>query len=146
MTPKVVELAVTLEKDLADFYQELGRIEHLKPYADIFSFMVDHSASHANQIEQAARALSWRALDTEPITALHARLKSSLREEIQSEGDHSAVLAKLARTEEIIGQMYRTIAGHYRKRAESCTAVADTFEQLAREEFDHRDYILEQSL
>ena len=145
MKPQVLALAVTLEKDLADFYQELGRRDRLKPYADIFSFMADHSAGHADQIQQAAGALSWRVLDMEPITALHARLKSSLREEIQSEGDHSAVLAKLARTEEIIGQLYQTIAGHYRSRAAACTAVADIFEQLAREEFDHRDYILEET-
>ena len=52
MTPRLVlDLAVALERDLADFYQKIGEIDRLRQFADIFSFMVDHSANHAVQIE-----------------------------------------------------------------------------------------------
>jgi hypothetical protein len=143
MTPRLVlDLAVALERDLADFYQDIGRIDRLKPFADIFSFMVDHSANHAVQIEKAANSLEWPALNTEPIKALHQRIKSSLREQIRNETDEKTVRDELARTEEIVGQLYQSIAAHYHRLAASCTKVAEQFEALSREEYDHRDYIL----
>jgi hypothetical protein len=41
MTPRLVlDLAVALERDLADFYQKLGKVDRLRQFADIFSFMV----------------------------------------------------------------------------------------------------------
>ena len=47
MTPRqVFDLVAALEKDLADFYEDLGRIERLKPYADIFSFMSECPVFH----------------------------------------------------------------------------------------------------
>ena len=145
MTPRhILELVVLMERDLADFYQDVGRIDRLTPFADIFSFMTDHSATHAAQIEKTANTLTWPALDTEPIKALHRRIKSSLREQILDETEETAVLKKLARTEEIIGQLYQSIAEHYRKLSESCTAVAEQFEKLSQEEYGHRDYILDQ--
>jgi rubrerythrin len=144
MTPRhVLELSVALEKDLADFYQEIGGIDRLRPFADIFSFMADHSARHAAQIEKAAAAFVWPVLNTEPINELQRRIKSSLLDQIRSETDENAVMSKLARTEDIIGQLYQSIAEHYRKLSESCSAVADQFEGLSREEYGHRDYILE---
>jgi len=144
MTPRqLLDLAVTLEKDLADFYQEIGGIDRLRPLADIFSYMADHSAGHAAQIEEAAVTLVWPVLNPEPINALHRRLKTSLQEQVRNEADTKAVLDKLARTEEIVGQLYASIAEHYRKLAASCAAVADRFETLAEEEYGHRDYILE---
>ena len=144
MTPRqVLDLAVALEKDLADFYQEIGGIDRLRPLADIFSFMADHSANHAARIEGITATVDWPVLNPDPINALHHRLKTSLREQIGNETDQKTVLDKLARTEEIIGQLYASIADHYRKLAASCTAVADQFETLAEEEYGHRDYILE---
>ncbi len=48
MTPRhILELVVLLERDLAGFYQDIGRIDRLAPFADIFSFMTDHSATQA---------------------------------------------------------------------------------------------------
>ena len=87
--------------------------------------------------------MDWPVLNPDPINALHHRLKTSLREQIENETDQKTVLDKLARTEEIIGQLYASIADHYRKLAASCRAVADQFETLAEEEYGHRDYILE---
>lgn len=42
-----------------------------------------------------------------------------------------------------IGQLYQSIADHYRKLAETCNVVSNQFETLATEEFGHRDYILD---
>ena len=144
MTPRLVlDLAVALERDLADFYQKIGEIDRLRQFADIFSFMVDHSANHAVQIEKAATSLEWPALNVEPINALHRRIKSTLREQIRNETDERVVREKLARTEEIIGQLYQSIAQHYHKLAASCILVAEQFEALSGEEYGHRDYILD---
>lgn len=143
MTPRqVMDLVAGLERDLADFYQAIGCIDHLRPFADLFSFMADHSAGHAAQIEDVATRVDWPALNTAPITTLHQRLKTSLREQIRNETDEKAVLDALARTEEIVGQLYQSVAEHYRRLAASSAAMADRFDGLAREEFGHRDYIL----
>lgn len=111
MTPRqVLDLAVALERDLADFYQQIGGIDHLRPLADIFSFMADHSANHAARIEGAAGTVVWPVLNPDPINALHHRLKTSLGGQIRSETDEKTVLDNLARTEEIVGQLYASIA------------------------------------
>lgn len=142
MTPRqLFEKVVALETDLADFYLEIGQIEHLKPLADIFSFMTDHSQEHARQIDRVAAAIDMPELDTDPINELHQRLKSSLLEQIRDEKDKDTIIRKLAQTEDVIGQLYQSIAAHYRKLATAYTAVADQVETLSKEEFGHRDYI-----
>jgi hypothetical protein len=145
MTPRqVFELVVSLENDLADFYQEIGQVERLKPFADIFSFMTDHSASHADRIEKMASATEWPVLNTAPIKELHERLKSSLGEQIRQEEDNAAVMQLLARTEDVIGQLYQSVAEHYQRLSDAYAAVAAQFGKLSSEEFGHRDYILEE--
>jgi len=145
MTPReVFDLAISLEEDLADFYQQIGRIEDLKPFADIFSFMTDHSADHAARIQGMAAEAALPALNTAPMKDLHERLKSSLLEKIQHEKDPTAVMQLLAQTEDAIGQLYRSVAQHYQHLSDAFSAVADQFEKLSQEEFGHRDYILDQ--
>jgi len=142
MTPhQVFDLVVALETDLADFYLEIGQIERLKPFADIFSFMTDHSKNHARQIDKAAALIELPELNTAPIETLHQRIKASLQEKILQEEDTDKVMAELARAEEIIGTLYQSIAAHYRNRISAYKKIADQFDQLSTEEFDHRDYI-----
>ena len=142
MTPhQVFDLVVALETDLADFYLEIGQIERLKPFADIFSFMTDHSQNHARQIDKAAALIELPELNTAPIETLHQRIKASLQETILQEEDTDKVMAELARAEEIIGTLYQSIAAHYRNRISAYKKIADQFDQLSTEEFDHRDYI-----
>ena len=144
MTPRqVFELVIALETDLADFYLEIGQIERLKPLADIFSFMTDHSQTHARQIDRVAATIETPTLDTDPINELHQRLKSSLLAQIRDEEDKDTIMRKLAQTEDVIGQLYQSIADHYRKLAETCNVVSNQFETLATEEFGHRDFILD---
>jgi hypothetical protein len=142
MTPhQVFDLVVALETDLADFYLEIGQIERLKPFADIFSFMTDHSQNHARQIDKAAALIELPELNTAPIETLHQRIKASLQEKILQEEDTDKVMAELARAEEIIGTLYQSIAAHYRNRISAYKKIADQFDQLSTEEFDHRDFI-----
>jgi len=142
MTPRqVFELVVALETDLADFYLEIGQIERLKPFADIFSYMTDHSQNHARQIDKAAATINLIELDIAPIETLHRRLKESLQETILQEEDGQKVLAELARAEEIIGTLYQSIAAHYHSRAAAYSEIAEQFDKLCQEEFAHRDYI-----
>jgi hypothetical protein len=143
MTPhQVFNLVADLETDLADFYLEMGQSGRFKPFADIFSYMTDHSQNHARRIEGVAASIDLPVLNTDPINELHRRLKSSLLEQIRDEKDVDTVMHRLARTEETIGQLYQSIADHYRRLAAAYTAVADQFETLSGEEFGHRDYIL----
>lgn len=141
MTPhQVSDLVAALEKDLADFYADLGRVERLKPYADIFSFMSDHSQRHARQVEAAARH-TLPELDPAPIETLHRRVKEGLKEQVLEAQSGDRVLSLLARAEEIVGELYQSIADHYRKQAAILTGIAEQFTQLSRDELDHRDFI-----
>ena len=106
--------------------------------------MADHSANHAARIEKRAAAIELPALNTRPINELHERLKTSLREQIDNEKDENKILRNLAQTEEVVGQLYQSIADHYRQLANAYADIADQFETLSREEFSHRDYILEE--
>lgn len=133
---------IALERDLADFYQALGRVEALRPFADIFSYMADHSARHAEQIQDSALTADLPPLNTDPLQALQDRLKTSLQKQIESEAIPRLVLERLAQAEEIVGQMYQSLAQHFHKKAARNREIATQFEQLAREERDHRDYIL----
>ncbi|MDJ0720563.1 MAG: ferritin family protein [Desulfobacterales bacterium] len=143
MTPReLFRLIARLENDLADFYQELGQVDRLKPFADIFSFMADHSQRHARRIETMEAGVDLPVLNVDPVRELHARLKTSLRAKIAGEKDEDAALSQLAHTEEVVGQLYQSMATHYRKLAGAYTDVADQLETLSREEYSHRDYIL----
>jgi rubrerythrin len=144
MTPQALfKLIVDLENDLADFYQDLGQVDRLKAFADVFSFLADHSQRHARRIEKTARSAEMPILNTDPIRELHQRLKASLREQVRNEKDEGKVMRQLARTEEVIGQLYHSMSENYRKQAAACTAIADQLEEISREEYGHRDYILE---
>ena len=143
MSPReLFRLIVDLENDLADFYQEIGQTEHLKAFADIFSFMADHSQRHARRIEGMAASFNLPALNIEPVKELHRRLKSSLQAQIQKEKDEDRAMRQLAHTEEVVGQLYQSMADHYRKLAGAHADLADQLEELSREEYSHRDYIL----
>ncbi len=143
MTPQeLFQLIVDLENDLADFYEEIGQGERLKSFADIFSFMADHSQRHARRIATMAAAADLPALNIEPVKALHQRLKTSLHAQILEDDDEDRALGRLAHTEEVVGQLYQSMADHYRKLAGAYADIADQLEELSREEYSHRDYIL----
>ena len=143
MTPReLFQLIAQLENDLADFYQELGRVEHFKPFADVFSYMTDHSQRHARQIETMAAGVEFPALNVEPVKEPHERLKTSLHANTTGEDDENEALRQLAHTEEVVGRLYQSMATHYRKRAGAYTDLADQLEALSREEYNHRDTIL----
>ncbi len=143
MSPReFFRLIVELENDLADFYQEIGQIERLKPFADIFSFMADHSQRHARRIEAMAAAVNLPVLNPEPVKELHNRLKTSLHAKILGEKNQDRALRQLAHTEEVVGQLYHSMADHYRRLADAYADMAGQLEELSREEYSHRDYIL----
>jgi rubrerythrin len=138
------ETVVALERDLADFYHALGRSERLKPLADIFSYMADHSARHADRIQDATVRSDPPPLNIAPLQALQERLKSALRQQVESEADDRLVLERLAQAEDIVGQMYQSLAQYFQQSAARSQDIAALFEKLAQEERGHRDYILKQ--
>ncbi len=143
MSPReLFRLIIDLETDLADFYQELGQAEQLKAFADIFTFMADHSQGHARRIEALARDIDLPVLNVAPVKELHRRLKASLQAQIQNEKDEDRALRQLAHTEEVVGQLYQSMADHYRRTAGAYEELADQLEELSKEEYSHRDYIL----
>ena len=143
MTPReLFQLIADLENDLADFYQELGQVKHLRPFADVFSFMADHSQRHARRIETMAAGIDLPVLNVAPVEELHRRLKTSLHAKILEARDEDRALRQLAHTEEVVGQLYQSMADHYRKLAGTYADFADQLEELSREEYNHRDYIL----
>ncbi len=132
MTPReLFQLIAELENDLADFHQELGQVKHLRPFADVFSFMADHSQRHARRIETMAAGIDLPVLNVVPVEELHRRLKTSLHAQILEARDEDRALRQLAHTEEVVGQLYQSMADHYRQLAGTYADVADQLEELS---------------
>ncbi|MFH2130020.1 MAG: hypothetical protein ABIK68_06570 [bacterium] len=135
-------LVKSLEKDLARFYRKLRNITQLKELSDVFQAMEQQSSAHADRIDDQCKVMANTPLDVESIYGLHNKIKSSLFEKLSHEKDIHVALAQLAEAEELIGKLYASISKYYRKSAQIDASTADQFDNLAREEFQHRDFIL----
>ena len=146
LTPQqIFDRVVALEKDLAAFYDALGREHALKPLEAIFRFMAQHSAIHAEMIANYRNEAKIPQLDVNPFATLHDRLKESLTKELTSAENIADAARKLADAEEILAQVYDRIAGHYENVSESYQMIARKFRTLADDERNHSKYIHEHS-
>ncbi len=141
---EVIDLVVSLEKNLADFYRRLnglGRFEKLRP---IFRYMHEHSEIHSELIGNFRSDAVIPKLDTAPLTALHDKIETALYRQLAGIEDTASAYAKLAHAEEVIGQMYAGLANHYRLVADTYQRIASKFDALADDERQHGAYIRKQ--
>ena len=143
LTPQeVIDLVVALEKDLVGFYDDLPLRNELKPLEKICRFMSQHSAIHAQLIANYRSNAAIPQLHPDPLTTLHERLKTALREELATTDDIDQAAVRLAQTEEALAMAYARIAKHFADVADVNQSIAGRSDTLADDERSHRDYIL----
>jgi rubrerythrin len=142
---QIIDMVVSLEKDLATFYEDLQLKASLKPLEKICRFMAQHSAIHAEMIANYRSNAEIPQLEINPLRILHERLKTGLRKELIDTKDVNEVARKLSQAEEIIGQAYAKIADHYNQVADNYRMIASKFNALADDERSHRDQILREN-
>jgi hypothetical protein len=136
-------LLARLERDLAGFYADLGRLKHLAALQPVFTFMEQHSSAHAEQIAGQARFPLPEPPRLEPIQELHHRVKRALGRQLAEMGDPLAVADRLVEAEGIVGQIYQGLGAHYQRSAEAYRRLAGVFETLAREERQHGEAVVQ---
>lgn len=139
---ELIDRLVAFENDLADFYDNLLLNNDLAPLAKLCRFMSQHSRIHAQLIANYREDAQIPQLNANPLEHLHERLKTNLREELGDETKVAEAARKLSQAEEIVGQAYARIADHYTSVSETYQKIAAKFHALAKDERDHRDYIL----
>jgi len=143
MEPKILfKLITELEDNLSEFYAKLKNVSSLNEYVKIFELMEQQSEGHSKKIRNNAEISNVKPLDSQPIYQLHNEIKKSLFNKVTKQSDTKNALKILAESEEIIGQMYQSISNYYRKLAGSYLKLADNLDEIAKDEFKHRDAIL----
>lgn len=136
------EVVRMLEKDLAKFYEKLRNVTQFQGFVDVFDAMAKHSNAHSKAISSKCQDIKIPELNIESIYKVHNKIKKSLFDQVTSEQDLDKGLTLLANSEEIIGQLYSSIAENYVKTANAYQKAADQLKQLAKDELRHRDFIL----
>ncbi len=138
----VLKVFVKLEKDIAAFYKKLKNISSIREIIKTYEKMEQQSSNHAERIMQDYNSFRIRDIDIAPLIVLHNHVKRNLLEEIKNESNILYILQKLADSEEQIGNIYKSIAVHYKKNAEKYLMLSEAIDKIGDEEFVHRDVIL----
>jgi len=138
----VLKVFVKLEKDLAAFYKKLKNISSIREIAKTYEKMEQQSSHHAKRIMKDYNSFRIHDIDIAPLIVLHNHVKQNLLEEIKNESNILYILQKLAEAEEQLGNIYKSIAVHYKKNAEKYLMLSEAIDKIGDEEFGHRDVIL----
>ena len=141
MDEKIFDFMVELEDDLIVVYQKLKNISRFDTMKLLFELMIKQSSGHSLRIRNIDVAPKPE-FNTPAALELHNRIKEHLFDETVGEKSYDAALRKLANSEELIGKMYQSIAQYYQKVSEYYQSISKKVEELAHEEYGHRDAIL----
>ncbi len=146
METNIFVFLAELEKDLADFYENLKPIAQLSQNNEIFDYMKTHSNGHSREVESFKTKYQKPEFDRQFFLNIHGQIKKSLKEEILSTDDPKTMLDKMAKSEELVGKLYRVLAAHYKKLTEYYNSLSNDIEHIAAEEDLHRDMILKEKV
>jgi hypothetical protein len=144
METNIFDFLAELEKDIADFYESLKPMAQLAQNNEIFEYMKNHSNGHSREVESFRTKYKKPEFDRQFFLNMHGQIKKSLKEEILSSGEAKTMLDKMAKSEELVGKLYRVLAVHYKKLAEYYNSISGDIEHIAAEEDLHRDMILKE--
>jgi hypothetical protein len=145
MEPQQILMLISrFEKDMAEFYAKLKHVSMLNECVGIFESMETCSHLHSTYIISECKPPKISHLNIEPLTLLHNNVKDNFLNEIKNESSIRVILKKMANAEEQTGKIYKSIAKHYSKFAESYQILSDEISEIGDDQFIHRDSILEE--
>lgn len=143
METNVFDFLSEMEKDIAEFYESLKPMPNLNQSKEIFDYMKTHSNGHAKEVESYRNKNLKPVFDRQFFLNIHSQIKKSLKEEVLNSSNQKDMLEKMAKTEELVGKLYRVMSAHYRKLADYYNSVSNDIERIASEEDMHRDMIMD---
>ena len=142
MTNEYLNFIVFLENAMGSYYQKIKNLTRMEGARSVLEFMETHSFEHAAIIEKMKKDHVKPAARESMITDFHNNLLNKVYRRIADEKDILTVLAELAASEESVGKLYQSLAGLMTKMAEHYAAVAARINEIAEQEFGHRDLLL----
>ncbi len=146
MRKRIFELLSLIENDLAIVYGELQRPCHDPALLEIYDFMVKHCRLHAQKIKSLEEDHQKLEINEEDILKFHKTIREALREKIDGNTPEDVILQLLESTEESLGQLYHSMAGHFWRVARYYDQIGNDLEDLAGEEVFHKDVIRKKSV
>ena len=142
MTNEYLNFIVFLENTMATYYKKIKNLPRLEGARAVLEFMEQHSVEHAAIIENTKKNYPKPVVRESLIADFQNNLLNKVYKEISDERDILKVLKALAASEESVGKLYQSLASLLKKTAEHYQAVADQIDEIADQEFDHRDLLL----
>ncbi len=142
MTDEYLSYIVLLEKTLVSFYEETKRKMEYEKIKTVLEFMETHSAAHAETVAELKEKMPRPDFDKDFMFTFQNNLNDEVLKDLKDSRDLVSILQTLADAEESIGHLYKNIADHLRLLATHYTNIAKVVDQLALEEYEHRDILL----
>ena len=142
MTNEYINFIVFLENTLATYYQKIKNLARLEPARSVLEFMEVHSFEHAKIIEEARGKYPKPMVRESLITDFQNNLLNTVFKKISDEKDILRILEILAESEESVGKLYQSFSSLLKKLSDHYLSVAEEIENIAKQEFDHRDLLL----
>jgi rubrerythrin len=142
MTNEYLNFIILLENAMGSYYQKIKNLTRLEGARAVLEFMETHSFEHAAIIEKMKKDYAKPAARESMITDFHNNLLNKVYRRISEEKDILKILDELAASEESVGKLYQSLAGLMTRTAEHYTAVAARINEIAEQEFGHRDLLL----
>ena len=142
MTNEYLNFIIFLENAMATYYQKIKNLPRLDGVRTVLEFMETHSFEHAAIIEKTKIDFPKPAIRESMITDFQNNLLNKVYRRITEESDILKVLEELAASEESVGKLYQSLAGLMTKMAEHYGAVAARINEIADQEFGHRDLLI----
>jgi|WetSurMetagenome_2_1015567.scaffolds.fasta_scaffold43918_2 hypothetical protein len=143
MEMSVADLVAYLENDLADFFARIKALPRLKEAQDTLRHMEDQCRQHARRGADISRGYAVPGgLRFGGIVESQARLKQAISDAVIREPDLAVVFRRLADMEATVALLYRRIAEHIRSLGEVHAPIAEEFDRLAADEWQHQTTIL----
>jgi rubrerythrin len=142
MTNEYLNFIVFLENTMATYYQKIKNLPRLEGARQVLEFMEQHSFEHAAIIEKTKKDYPKPSVRESLVADFQNNLLNKVYRQISEEKDILKVLESLAVSEESVGKLYQSLAGLLAKTAEHYTEVAARINEIAEQEFQHRDLLL----
>lgn len=143
MTLAIFDLISELELRISELYGRMRKISRFKDVSDTFGLMEKLSYDHSEKIKKMIKKYTVASFDRNAVIKIHDRIKDKLWENVLNGEDENSIIKKMSDSEESVGKLYFAISSYYKKLSEYYNNISIEMEKIAKEEYDHRDTLLE---
>lgn len=142
MECSIYEFLSGLEEDLVNFYKQLNLSVRLPESNALIKNMILQSTAHGNHISEVETKHKKPVFKKDFFMQIHNNIKYSLFKEIHETKDKIVIIEKIAKSEELIGKLYKVVADYYKDLSEYYSKISLEIMGFSEEENMHRDMVL----